>query len=181
MNLSPITFELLSERYEEIPERFRELLESPGTKTTLARIGAEHALDHERQGLLEALVGLVFTGFISPDDLAGEFVDRLFLNFVHARVLAREVDETFFAPHRRDLALVYNPVGGAPQEPTVRVAERPATGKTISLESIGAASGGEQKLPIMRQPAPVSPGASRGGPIDEVRLFGGMLTKLRRS
>ena len=164
MNLSPITFELLSERYEEIPERFRELLESPGTKTALVRIGARHALDHERQELLEALVGLVFTGFISPDDLAGEFVDRLFLNFVHARALAREVNETFFAPHRRDLALVYNPVGGVPQGPTVRVAERPGigmsagqAGKIISLESIGASSGGEQRLPIMNRPTPYVP------------------------
>ncbi|MDO8470189.1 MAG: hypothetical protein Q7S84_04235 [bacterium] len=161
MNLSNITFELLSERYEEIPERFRELLESPGTKTTLVRIGAQHALDHERQTLLEALVGLVFTGFLSPDDLAGEFVDRLFLNFVHARALAREVDETFFAPHRRDLVRVYNPVGGVPQGPTVRSAERPMiglpsqVGKTISLESIGASGGREQKLPINEVAAPL--------------------------
>lgn len=156
MDLSRITFELASERYEEIPERFRELLESPGAKTTLARIGAQHSLDHERQVLLEAMVGLVFLGFLSPNDLAGEFVDRLFLNFVHARALAREVDETFFAPHRHDLALVYNPVGGAAGEPTVHAANperrpqaaRQSSGRAISLESIGTPGGAEQTIPL---------------------------------
>lgn len=154
MDYSHLTFELISERYEEIPERFRELLEADATKSLLARIGAQHSLDHERQVMLEQLVGLIFLGFLSPDDLAGELNDKLFLNFVHARALAREIDEHLFAPNRRDLALVYAPVGGARDtEERVRSADRaplsPGTsGRTISLESIGAPVDAVRAVPV---------------------------------
>jgi hypothetical protein len=160
MNYQPITFELLSERYEEIPERFRELLESDGTKALLTRIGAQHALDHDRQSALYQLFAMVFLGFLAPADFASELNDKVGLNFVHARTLAREVDEHLFAPYRRELALVYNPVGGAINETeTVRGAARPPLAapdrsqrRVISLESISAPPETVRAIPITTSP-----------------------------
>lgn len=163
---SHLTFELLSERYEEIPERFRELLEADATKSLLARIGAQHSLDHERQRMLEQLVGLVFLGFLSPDELAGELNDKLFLNFVHARALAREIDEHLFAPNRRDLTLVYNPAGGIidTKERVRSVDHAPlspgTSGRTISLESIGAPVDAVRAVPVTPSSEPSRNGAA---------------------
>ncbi|MDO8557135.1 MAG: hypothetical protein Q7R98_01590 [Candidatus Jorgensenbacteria bacterium] len=172
MDYSLLTQEIISDRFDTLPEHIQELLASEHTEKLVTQIGKSHYLSREKIGLLEQLVGLVLLGFLDMRDLKQELVDRLYMNFEHATALSNELASEIFNPVKSDLAQIYMPAdeelalsrqGGSLLQNVPAQGKR-SEEKTAQIpirEGASKQTMGEEGAPlILHEMRPLGPGAS---------------------
>src|SRR3989338_9044433 len=95
-----ITEQQAQKKYNSLPDKIRNILDSENNVMAVGQICRQHHLDDERILMVNQLVALILLGFVSPNDFRQEIIDNLHLNYQHANDIAKEIHEKIFAPIR---------------------------------------------------------------------------------
>ncbi len=105
-------------RYKNLHETLREVVDSSETNRVFKSICREHYLNSEKEELLGALVSFVLMGFLPQEDLANEIGEQLFLNDRHSKELANEINTRVFYTIKDEIASEYNPTRDEGEQPS---------------------------------------------------------------
>lgn len=109
MDYSLITKDQIQKRFYSLPAKIRDVLNSESSIESLRQICRNHHLDSERILIVEQLVGLIFLGFVSPNELKKEIIENLHLNDKHSSDIVNEINQKTFASIRSEIDKVYLP------------------------------------------------------------------------
>ncbi|MEK7635894.1 MAG: hypothetical protein AAB405_02270 [Patescibacteria group bacterium] len=110
MDYSLITEQQAQKKYNSLPDKIRNVLDSENSVMTVGQICRKHHLDDERILIVNQLVALILLGFVSPNDFSQEIMDNTHLNYQHSDDIAKEIYEKIFAPIRSEIDKIYSPV-----------------------------------------------------------------------
>jgi len=111
MDFSSLTEKDIKQRYESLPKKLKEALDSEDLKGVVYSICTDHNLhDQEKILMLEQLTGLIILGFVSSEDLRGEITEHLELDHKTSTLIAQEIDKKIFSHYRPELEKVYQPL-----------------------------------------------------------------------
>lgn len=110
MDYSLFTKEILTNRFDELPEHIQDLLSNEQIDKVVTQIGKLHYLNREKIELLKQFVGFVLLGFLDMRDLRQELIERVYMNFDHAGALSDDLSNEIFNEIKGDLAQIYMPI-----------------------------------------------------------------------
>jgi len=110
MDYSLIVEQQVQKKYNSLPDKIRNILDSENNVMTVGQICRQHHLDDERILMVNQLIALILLGFISANDFQQEIMDNLHLNYQHANDVAKEIHEKILAPIRNEIDKIYSPV-----------------------------------------------------------------------
>jgi hypothetical protein len=105
-----ITTDQALERWDTLPDSLREALYSEPNSDFLWRTCQDENVPDEKIYEIAKVAGYVMMGFLHPEDVALEIVDRLALDRKTASDIQEALNKRVFAPLQADLSKVYNPL-----------------------------------------------------------------------
>ena len=105
-----ITEQQAQKKYNSLPDKIRNILDSENNVVAVGQICRQHHLDDERILIVNQLVALILLGFVSPNDFRQEIINNLHLNYQHSDDIAKEIYEKIFAPIRIEIDKIYSPI-----------------------------------------------------------------------
>src|SRR3989344_313231 len=110
MDYSLFTEQQAQKKYNSLPDKIRNILDSENNVVAVGQICRQHHLDDERILIVNQLVALILLGFVSPNDFRQEIINNLHLNYQHSDDIAKEIYEKIFAPIRIEIDKIYSPI-----------------------------------------------------------------------
>lgn len=131
MNYSTITQELIEKRFDVLPEKVRETLDSEKNREKTNKICSENFLDEEQSLIVEQLTSLILLGFVSPKQLQSELMINAGLTEENAAKVSETIKEEVLSEAGSDLGRVYSPLA----EPTSDEIKIEATKEEVAIRT----------------------------------------------
>ncbi|MDP1706649.1 MAG: hypothetical protein Q8L36_02410 [bacterium] len=131
MNYSVITQELIEKRFDVLPEKVRETLDSEKNQEKTKKICAENFLNEEQSLIVEQLTALILLGFVSPKQLQSELIINAGLTEENSAKISGAIKENILAEAGNDLGRVYSPL----TEPTSDEIKTEAAKETVAIRT----------------------------------------------
>lgn len=98
IDLSEITEQKITEKYESLPQDLKDVLSSVKTSTAIESIAAKYRLNEEKTTMLIQLVGLVILGFASFENMKEEMKETIDISPQFIILIADEIRQKIFSP-----------------------------------------------------------------------------------
>ncbi len=155
-----ITLQQAHKRFKTVSERLQDELYSVQTAEIVRSVCEENHLAGEKIGDVADATGLVFLGFIHPEDLAREITERIQIPKQVAEQIAGSLNTKLFNKMRSELDTIYAPVP-------------PPLGPEDFEEGLEEAEGKPKPVAAPTPQAATSlKSQEEKGPIDLIKLFG---------
>ncbi len=149
--MTTITTQQARQRFRVLPNDLQDVIFSVQTAEIIRRTAEENHLTTDKIPPVAESVGLVFLGFIHPEDLIKEIQDRLGIAQQAAAAIANSLNSKLFQPIKTTIEKIYAP---APLEPTHLPPEPPRIIEEVK-KPFSSAGPTEPAKPIA--PAPPTP------------------------
>jgi hypothetical protein len=129
MDYSTITQELIEKRFDVLPEKVRETLDSEKNQEKTRKICSKNFLNEDQSLIVEQLTALILLGFVSPKELQSELIINAALTDENAAKIADAIKEDILSEAGNDLGRVYSPL----TEPTSNEIRAEAAKEAVSI------------------------------------------------
>lgn len=121
------------QRWDTLPEEFREVLASEHSVEVITRIAESEHIKEERILEISRLAGYVFMGFLHAEELGHELQEALQIDIKIAENISKALNSRLFAPYKAQLEKIYAPIGqGNKNEINLKI--EGSTSRKVKLE-----------------------------------------------
>ena len=121
-----ITTQQAQARFKSLPEKLQDALFSLQVAETTGRVAEQNHIPEEKISKVADVAGLVFLGFIHPEEAASEIHERIGIDIKAARSIADSLQVRIFEPLKKELDSAYAPLPEEEPETVLSPTEKPS-------------------------------------------------------